>query len=104
MLRFSRQCNKLTNPVDADIIDAFILGTTNETLVHKLGRKSPRTMKELLDITTNHTSGEDAVGAGSLITAGRKPDTTRSLTRVSTASPTERKKRDLWGIDIPRVH
>jgi hypothetical protein len=32
-------------------------------LVHKLGRKSPRTTKELLDIATNHASGEDAVSA-----------------------------------------
>ena len=31
--------------------------------MHKLGRKGPRTIKELLDIATNHTSGEEAVGA-----------------------------------------
>jgi hypothetical protein len=30
--------------------------------VHKMGRKSPRTTKELLDIATSHTLGEDAVG------------------------------------------
>jgi hypothetical protein len=30
--------------------------------VHKLGCKGPRTTKELLDITTNHASGEEAVG------------------------------------------
>jgi len=48
---------------DADIIGAFISGTTCKTLVHKLGRKGPRTTKELLDITTNHASSEDAVGA-----------------------------------------
>jgi len=28
-----------------------------------LGRKGPRTTKELLDITTSHASGEEAVGA-----------------------------------------
>ena len=32
-------------------------------MVHKLGRKGPRTTKELLDITTSHASGEEAVGA-----------------------------------------
>ena len=32
-------------------------------MVHKLGHKSPRTTKELLDISTNHASGEDVVGA-----------------------------------------
>jgi hypothetical protein len=32
-------------------------------LVHKLGQKSPRTTKELLNIATSHASGEEAVGA-----------------------------------------
>ena len=32
-------------------------------MVHKLGRKGPRTTKELLDIATSHASGEEAVGA-----------------------------------------
>ena len=35
---------------------------TCESLVHKLGRKGPQTTKELLDIATSHTSGEEAVG------------------------------------------
>jgi hypothetical protein len=38
-------------------------GTTCESLVHKLGCKHPQTTKELLNIATNHTSGEEAVGA-----------------------------------------
>jgi len=36
---------------------------TCESLVHKLGRRSPRTTKELLDIMTSHASGEEVVGA-----------------------------------------
>ena len=32
-------------------------------MVHKLGRKGPRTTKELLDITTSHASSEEVVGA-----------------------------------------
>ena len=32
-------------------------------MVHKLGRKGPRTTKELLDIATSHALGEEAVGA-----------------------------------------
>ena len=36
---------------------------TYESLVHKLGRKGPRTTKELLDIATSHASGEEAAGA-----------------------------------------
>jgi hypothetical protein len=53
----------LPNIADADIISAFLSGTTNGTPFHKLGRKCSWTTKELLDITTSHASGEDAVGA-----------------------------------------
>ena len=45
------------------MIGAFLSGTTYESLVHKLGRKGPRTTKELLDIATSHASGEEVVGA-----------------------------------------
>ena len=45
------------------MIGAFLSGTTYESLVHKLGRKGPRTTKELLDIATSHALGEEAVGA-----------------------------------------
>ena len=60
---FSRQCNELPNVADADVIGAFLSRTTCESLVHKLGRKGPWTTKELLDIATSHTLGEEAVGA-----------------------------------------
>lgn len=60
---FSRQCNKLTNLTDVDVISAFTSGTTSETLVHKLGYKGPGTTNKLLDIATTHALGEDAVGA-----------------------------------------
>jgi hypothetical protein len=61
--RFSKECNTLPNVSDTDVIGAFLTGTTCESLVHKLGRKSPRTIKELLDIMTNHASSEEVVGA-----------------------------------------
>jgi hypothetical protein len=61
--RFSRQCNELPNIADADVIRSFLSGTTCESLVHKLGRKRPWTTKELLDITTSHASGEEAIRA-----------------------------------------
>ena len=51
----------LPNIADANVIGAFLSGTTYESLVHKLGRKGPRTTKELLDIATSHVSGEEAV-------------------------------------------
>jgi hypothetical protein len=40
-----------------------LFGSTYESLVHKLGCRGPRTTKELLDIATSHTSGEEVVGA-----------------------------------------
>jgi hypothetical protein len=54
--RFSKECNAVPNVADADVIGAFLSGTTCISLVHKLGRKGLRTIKELLDIATNHTS------------------------------------------------
>ena len=38
-------------------------GTTCKSLVHKLGCKDPQTTKELLDISTSHISGKEAVEA-----------------------------------------
>jgi len=52
----------LSAVADADIIGAFLSGTTYESLVHKLGCKGPRTTKELLDIMTCYALGEKAVG------------------------------------------
>lgn len=86
---FSRQCNQLTNLKDTDIIDAFISGTTDETLVHKLGQKNPRTAKEFFDIATNHASGE-ARWEPSSITASKRLYATRIQMRVSTTSSTQK--------------
>lgn len=49
--------------MDADVIGAFTLGTNNKTLVHKFGRMTPRTTKELFDIAIDHVLGEDVVRA-----------------------------------------
>jgi hypothetical protein len=37
------------------------------TLVHEIGREPPKTTKELLEITTRHTSSEEAVGAAFIL-------------------------------------
>jgi hypothetical protein len=50
---FSKQCNELPDIVNADVIEVFISGTTNESLVHKLGHNNPRTTRELLNLATN---------------------------------------------------
>ena len=60
--RFSKQCKSLPNVVDADVISVFLSGTTYESLIHKLGCLKPQTTCDLLDITTNHASGLEAVG------------------------------------------
>jgi hypothetical protein len=61
--RFSKQCNELPSAIDSEVILVFTFGTNCETLVHKLGRRQPKTVKQLLDLATNHASGEEAVAA-----------------------------------------
>ena len=43
------------------MINAFIYGMTYEALIHALGHKTPHMTRELLDITTQYTIGEEAV-------------------------------------------
>ena len=92
---FSRQCNELHNVVDADVIGAFLSRTTCESLVHKLGRKGPRTTKELLDIATSHALGEEAVEAifdHSDSKVRRDEDTGEGASN----HPTKRKNKKQW--------
>jgi hypothetical protein len=42
---------------------AFLPRTTCKELIQKLGRNTPITTNELMDIVTNYTADEDAVGA-----------------------------------------
>ena len=60
---FSKQCTKLPNVTNFDVIRAFIVGTTCKELVYELSHKTPFSTSELLDIATNFTSREEAVGA-----------------------------------------
>jgi hypothetical protein len=41
----------------------FWYGTNYQTLVHKVSRNQPNTMKELLNIATRHASSEEVVRA-----------------------------------------
>ena len=61
--RFSKLRNELSDATDAEIITAFTYGTTCETLIRDLGVHKPKTVKELLDLATNHAGGEEAVSA-----------------------------------------
>jgi hypothetical protein len=60
---FSKQCTELPNITDSDVIMAFLPRTTCKELIQKLGRNTPITTNELMDIVTNYTADEDAVGA-----------------------------------------
>ena len=60
---FSKQCNELLDIVDTDMIRAFIFNMTNKALVHELGCYKSRTTRELLDLVTSHTFGEEVVRA-----------------------------------------
>jgi hypothetical protein len=87
---FSKQCNELPNVGDTDVIGAFLSGTTCESLVHKLGHKSPQTMKELLDIATSHASGEEAVGAIFDCSWGKVKR--RTLVKAASTAPKRKRK------------
>jgi hypothetical protein len=60
--RFSRKCHELPKVSDTNVISAFWSSMTCQTLVHKLGCDLPMTTKKLLDIATQHGSGEEVVG------------------------------------------
>jgi hypothetical protein len=60
--RFSKQRTELPNITDSDVIMAFLSGTTCKELVRELGRNTPVTANELMDIT-NYAAGEEVVGA-----------------------------------------
>jgi hypothetical protein len=60
---FSKRCTELPDATDNDAISAFQNGTTCTSLIYRLGRRMPRTTRELLDIASNHADGEEAVAA-----------------------------------------
>jgi hypothetical protein len=59
----SKRCTELPGVTDNNAISAFQNGTTCTSLIHRLGRRMPRTTCELLDIASNHADGEEAVAA-----------------------------------------
>jgi hypothetical protein len=61
--RFSKQCTKLPNITNSDVIGAFLDGTTCRDLVSKLGHKTPTKASELMDIATKFASRHEAVEA-----------------------------------------
>ena len=93
--RFSKQCTELLNITDSDIIGAFIAGTTSKELVHELGRKTPTSTSQLLDIATNFASGEEAVGA--IFSDGARGKQKAETTEASGSRDPKKKKRGRKG-------
>jgi hypothetical protein len=60
---FFKRCTELPGATDNDAISVFQNGTTCTSLIHRLGRRMPRTTRELLDIASNHADGEEVVAA-----------------------------------------
>jgi hypothetical protein len=60
---FSKRCTELPGVTNYDAILAFQNGTTCTSLIHRLGRRMPRTTRGLLDIASNPSDGEEAVAA-----------------------------------------
>ena len=48
---------------DSEVVQAFLSGTSYRDLVLELGRNVPTSAAAILNIATNFTSGEEAVGA-----------------------------------------
>jgi hypothetical protein len=68
---------------DADVISTFWDGTTYRTSVHELAHEQLKTTKELINITTRHASGEEAVGAAFIL------GNTRAAANNGRAAPTK---------------
>jgi hypothetical protein len=80
--------------IDADVVSAFLTGTTCKSLIRKLGYRKLHTTRELLDIATNHASGKEAVGA--VLIDGRTMGKAKHVEQEEGPSTTQdkRKRRD----------
>jgi hypothetical protein len=93
--RFSKQRIKLPNITDSDVIMAFLSRTTCKELVRELGRNTPITANELMDIVTSYAAGEEAVGAifgGDQDKGKRKDEEPEGSNRCAKRSNRKKKK------------
>jgi hypothetical protein len=82
----------LPNVTDADVVGAFLAGTTFKELVHELGQKGPRTTRELLDIATNFAFGEEVGGLSSTIPRAKRSSRRTPVRVAPTVTPKRRKR------------
>jgi hypothetical protein len=52
--RFSKHCAELLDTANNQAIIAFQDGTTYETLIHRIGRVKPKTIRKLLNLAIDH--------------------------------------------------
>ena len=87
--------------MDSDVIGAFIIGTTCKELVHELERKTPTSTSQLLDIATNFTSREEAVGA--IFSDGKAKEKEKEEATKASASRDPKKKKGRKGSRVSRT-
>jgi hypothetical protein len=78
---------------------AFFSGTTCKELVRELGRNTPTTANVLMDIVTNYTADEEAVGAifGGDQDKGKRKDEDPENSNWGTKRNNRRKKKNQQG-------
>jgi hypothetical protein len=102
--RFSKQCTELPNITDSDIIMVFLSSTTCKELVRELGRNTPITANGLMDIITNFTAGEEAVGAifgGDQDKGKHKEEDPTGSSRSSKRNNRKKKKNQQGKLEAP---
>jgi hypothetical protein len=75
----------------------FLFGTTCKELVRELGRNTPITANELIDIITNYAADEEAVGAifgGDQNKGKRKDEEPKGSNRGAKRSNRKKKKKN----------
>jgi hypothetical protein len=83
---------------------AFLSSTTCKVLVQELGRNTPITANGLMDIITNFTAGEEAVGAifgGDQGKGKHKVDDPASSSRGSKRNNRKKKKNQQGKLEAP---
>jgi hypothetical protein len=95
---FSKNFHELPSVAIANVISVFWDSTTCRTFFHEFIRKQPKMAKELLDITTRHSSSKEAIGAtfilgnAEMVTSGGRAIPTKATTKGARKSTKGGKK------------
>jgi hypothetical protein len=80
---------------DNQVITAFQNGTMCETLIHRIGRVKPKTIRKLLDLDNDHTDGEEVVAFRK-----RKPEEEQSEALTTRSDKKKRKECKLHNSNL----